>query len=55
MTLPRKILLTLVVAFVVYAVIADPVGSAHVTANAWDHLKSSIAAIGVFFQALLNR
>ncbi len=55
MPLWRKVLIALVIAFVVYAVITDPVGSANVTANAWDHIKSTFAAVGVFFHTLLNR
>ena len=55
MPLWRRAAITIVVVFVIYSVITDPVKSANVTADAWDHLSAAVVAIGVFLNVLINR
>lgn len=55
MPLWRRAIITIVVVFVIYSVITDPVKSADVTADAWDHLTAAIVAIGVFLDVLISR
>lgn len=57
MSLPsgKQIIWTVIIAFVLYAVLTDPSDSADSTGNAWDHLKDGLNAIGTFFDGLLSR
>jgi hypothetical protein len=54
MPLWRRVVLVIVVAFIIYAVINDPTGSANVTSEAWGHIKNGISSIGTFFDDLIN-
>jgi hypothetical protein len=50
----RQVILTLVVIFIVYAIINDPHGSAGVTANLRRHLQDAATSFATFFDDLLN-
>jgi hypothetical protein len=50
----RKVILTIVIAFVVYAVFTAPGQSANAVDNAWETLKDGFDSITTFFDALLN-
>ncbi len=50
----RKIILTIVVAFIVYAVFTAPGQSANTVDNGWDLIKDGFDSITPFFDQLLN-
>jgi hypothetical protein len=50
----RKIILTIVVAFIVYAVFTAPGQSANAVDSIWDLIKEGFDSITAFFDALLN-
>jgi hypothetical protein len=50
----RKVILTIVVAFLVYAVFTAPGQSANAVDNIWGVIKEGFNSITAFFDALLN-
>lgn len=52
-SLPR-VILTILIIFIIYAVLTSPASSADWTSTAWGHTKDAAAAIGTFFDGLLE-
>lgn len=50
----RKVILTIVVAFIVYAVFTAPGQSANAVDNVWETIKNAFDSITTFFDALIN-
>jgi hypothetical protein len=50
----RKVVLTIVVAFIIYAVFTAPGQSANTVDQGWEMLKDGFDSITAFFDALLN-
>ena len=50
----RKVVLTIVVAFIVYAIFTAPGQSANAVDSLWELIKDGFSSITAFFDALLN-
>ena len=50
----RKVVLTIVVAFIVYAIFTAPGQSADAVDTMWELIKDAFDSITAFFNALLN-